>query len=189
MIKTMLKWIGDSITIVLVFIIGVSVFTMFQAKTNPQKVPSVFGFKPLKVLTGSMEPVLKPGDMVVTRETEPEEIQIGDVLTYRIEGNTLVTHRVIGIVEENGIVKFRTKGDANNTEDQELIEGKQAIGTMAFKIPGGGMIADFAKTGRGFLLFILLPIFLLIVSELRVIWLELKKVNNKKTEAPDHIKA
>ncbi|PAB59971.1 signal peptidase I [Anaeromicrobium sediminis] len=185
MTRTILKWIGNIMTGFLVLLIFLALFTMIQGKRNPTYIPSIVGYKLLSVLTGSMRPVLEPGDMIVIKEINPEDIKEKDVITYRMNKDTLVTHRVVEIINEDGNLLFRTKGDANNTEDFELIKSEQIIGTLSFNIPKGGYISNFAKSPKGFVLFILVPIILLIAYELKSILLELGKDEKDNKDNPN----
>lgn len=138
---------------------------------NP--VPKVLGFSPLIVLSGSMEPAIYPGDVIVIREQEAEKYQIGDIASY-LDGQTVFTHRIIG--EENG--QFILKGDNNNIAD-DLISPEQFVGKVLLIIPKVGLAIVFFKkpTGLAFLaLLVLLYIFSEDINEL------VKKVRRKKDQ-------
>lgn len=173
-----LKWLGNTLIIILLIMVVLSGFSKIQAKKNPDKIPSVMGFSSMSVLSGSMRPMLEPGDMIITKKPTIENIQIGDVITYRVGQGTLVTHRVVDIITENNEVKFWTQGDANNTIDTELIIAEDIVGTYLFRIPKGGYVTNFTRTPLGFILLIILPISVLIGSELITILLEEKKKQN-----------
>jgi len=121
------------ILIILLLIYNISL--IIQAVVNPSKTPSFFGIKTYSIISGSMEPTIHTGDIVIAKETNKENLQIGDIISFRL-GQSVVTHRIIGIEEtENGEV-YTTKGDKNNTEDKveikiDLIEGK-VIGRIPF---------------------------------------------------------
>jgi signal peptidase len=187
MIRTILKWLGNILTILLIIIIGMASFSMFQAKRNPGYITSIMGYKPMSVLTGSMRPMLEPGDMIVAKDVKLQDIEVGDVITYRMDHKTLVTHRVAEIIQEDGKHMFKTKGDANNVEDQNLISFDQVIGKFVFNIPKGGYVSNFARSGKGFLLLVVFPAILLIVSELKSLWSEIVKDEKKTAEPEDHM--
>jgi signal peptidase len=149
---------------------------------KPNKAASVMGYKPLTVLSGSMSPFLEPGDMIVTRQIKPENIQVGDVITYRMDEKTLATHRVVEVIHEGGRLAFRTRGDANNTEDPELVSQDRVIGSMAFKIPRAGYIGKFARTPKGFVFMIVFPALLLMAGEIKNVLMELSKEEKTKNE-------
>lgn len=162
--KKFFKWSSNIIISILILLVALSVYTMVQSRNNPGQVPSILGYKPMSVLTGSMRPELEPGDMIFARETNPEQIRADDVITYRVSQDILVTHRVVDVVQDDGKLYFRTKGDANNVEDNALVTQEQLVGRLAFNIPKGGYIANFIRSPLGFALLILLPIILLLVE-------------------------
>lgn len=85
--------------------------------------PYIFGYKPLVVLTGSMEPTFKTGSIIYYKTVSKNEIKEGDIITFK-SGDSLVSHRVNKI--ENYI--YETKGDANNTVDANRIEFSDIVG-------------------------------------------------------------
>lgn len=163
----------------IVLVIIISVYSIIQSRLHPGQVPSVLGYKSLSVLSGSMRPVFEPGDMIVIREVKPENIHIGDILTFKV-GSTIVTHRVVQVTNENGAITFKTKGDANNTEDGSLTQDDKLIGRYAFRIPYGGYIGSFARSQAGFILLVLLPVGWILVGEIRVIVSELVRSRREK---------
>jgi len=118
------------------------------------------------VLSGSMEPTIKPGDVVITRSADPSAIESGDVITYeRASMDAPVTHRVIEVREQEGQLVFQTKGDGNEEPDSYTVTGDQVIGTVWFTLPKVGYVVNFANTTRGFLVLVLVPLGLLALSE------------------------
>lgn len=186
--KTVIKWVGNILTVILIVIVACSVMLVYQSRTAPGKVPSVMGFKPLTVLSGSMSPSLLPGDMIVARYIDPGSIEAGDVITYRVDERTLVTHRVVEVVRENGLLAFRTRGDANNTDDPELVPADKVIGSMVFKIPYAGYVGRFVRTPVGFIALILLPALLLMALEGKNVLSELSQKEDKERKGGDGIK-
>lgn len=94
---------------------------------------------PLSVLTGSMRPTYPPGTLVVIKPAAPEEIGVGDVITFQIESGkpAVATHRVIARSTDSGTgeVRFTTQGDANNTPDPEQVQPAQIRGKVWYAIP------------------------------------------------------
>ena len=87
--------------------------------------PGLIGFKPVVVLSGSMEPALHVGDVAVLRPVDSDRLKVGDVITYRSAGH-LTTHRIIRIEEGQSGLAFYTKGDANETADGAPVHGDSA---------------------------------------------------------------
>lgn len=98
----------------------------------------VFPVYPSVVATGSMMPMIKPGDVVlIDKATTVEELEglvVGEVIQFR-RGDILISHRIIEIVEEDGRKKYRTKGDNNSGEDRELVDMQDVKGTIIHVIP------------------------------------------------------
>ena len=111
-------------------------------------VPAVANGVALTVLSGSMEPAIHPGDVVVVkRVNDPAEIEFGDVITFMPNPNdpTLITHRVIGFTN-NPIdgPGFTTQGDANNAPDQPIL-AKQVRGKLMYTVPYVGWGTNWVK--------------------------------------------
>ncbi|GAB6939199.1 signal peptidase I [Isoptericola variabilis] len=106
--------------------------------------PKAMGATPLTVLTGSMEPALSPGDVVVVRPVEPADVQVGDVLTFQpVSGDpTLVTHRVVGVMWGDGDpAGFVTRGDANGADDDPIV-ADQVRGRVVYSVPLVGHLTN-----------------------------------------------
>lgn len=109
-------------------------------------VPYLMGYTELAVLTGSMQPTLPVGTLIYVKEVEPETLQVGDVVTYRLDGDTMVTHRVVEIdPDEQTLV---TQGDANADPDGEIAFDR-IVGKMDFYIPYLGYISMNIRTPMG----------------------------------------
>ncbi len=110
-------------------------------------VPRFMGFRTLAVLSGSMEPNIPVGSIVYTKEIAPEELVAGDVLTYKINGTTMVTHRIVEVDTANK--QFITKGDANEVNDGSPVIYDQVVGKAAFSVPLIGYISIYIRTPLG----------------------------------------
>ncbi len=135
---------------------------LFAADRSPTK--SFFGFRYYTVLTDSMKPEFITGDMVIVRLKNADSINVGDIITFNPSSGSeaYLTHRVtqkIDDYEGSGITCFRTKGDANNTEDSFLIDEERVIGTVEFHIPKLGTVVRFIQLRWYFIV----PLLLLIV--------------------------
>lgn len=137
-IKTKKIW-NFIIYFILIIIMTYNISLIFQSILNPNKTPSFLGIKTYVIISGSMEPNINIGDIVITKESD-EELQIGDVISYR-KGQSVITHRITNIIkEENGDTKYRTKGDNNNTEDSEEILIENIEGKVIKVVPKLGEI-------------------------------------------------
>lgn len=110
------------------------------------------------VLTGSMEPKIKVGSLIVTRPIEPEKVVIGDIILFRpvSVGENMITHRVIGIGQSSSLY-FETKGDANDTPDPFTVPAQNLVGKITFIAPYWGFFTEFLKTPVGFLFAVVIP--------------------------------
>ncbi len=119
------------------------------------------------VLSGSMEPYMAAGDVVIVDEVDPEGVAVGDVITYsRDGGRSTTTHRVVGFVETDADGRtIQTKGDANPTQDPYLVRRSQVVGEVAYVIPYIGYVVGFVGTRFGQVLLVAVPFGLLLLGE------------------------
>ena len=84
----------------------------------------LLGVQVYSVLSGSMEPKYPVGSLIYVKAVDPYELKSGDVITFMLNENTVATHRIVEVVpdeSDSGVVRFRTKGDANEAEDGSLV--------------------------------------------------------------------
>ncbi len=128
------------------------------------------GYQSFVVQSGSMEPTIMTGDVIISKlKTGTEAYQLNDVVTFNTnsDGNTrIVTHRIIKISDENNNTNYYTKGDANRSEDEDFVSRDQIIGKVVFNIPRLGYFVSFAKTLPGLILLVLIPATIYILNEL-----------------------
>jgi len=144
-----------------------------------------FGWRVDAVLSGSMEPELKTGSLVITRSVEPETVAVGDIITFRptTNGENLITHRVIGVGHSSSLY-FETKGDANEDPDPFTVPARNLIGKISFHAPYWGYATEFLKTPLGFLFAVVIPGSILIALYIINIWRTLTgKSKQKANEA------
>jgi len=142
--------------------------------------PITGDFKVLAVLSGSMEPAIHTGSVVVIKPAGT--YKIGDIITFGKIGKnqTTITHRIYDIRLQEGQPIYITKGDANNAPDIKDITQTEIQGKVLFSIPLVGYAVDFAKQPLGFLLIIIIPALAIIIDEVRKIVTEAKKNKQKK---------
>lgn len=138
--------------------------------TKSGEIPSVAGYSMLRVLTGSMEPEIPTDSIIVVRRTEPEEVQVGDVISFYSSdpslGGAVNTHRVLEIKEENGLLVYTTKGDANHIVDNYPPNEKDLIGVVIFSSGLLGVFIRLLSNPVIFLPLVLLPLLILIIMNL-----------------------
>ncbi len=134
------NWIVIVACVILIPMLIMNLSIMFQAKTNEDVVPSIFGYKPFMVLSGSMETEIRKGDLIITKIVDPSALQVDDVIAFRDAAGTVTTHRIIDVVVKDGQTYFITKGDNNSSQDRNLVELKDVEGIYIGRIPGIGSI-------------------------------------------------
>ena len=157
--------VGIVLCVILIPILIINVTLIIKSYTNSDEVPKIGGYCPLIVLTGSMEPEIKSGDLIIVKQVEGSDVEVGDVIAFFDpdgNGTSILTHRVIEIVNEDGILKFRTQGDANNTADRLPVPADDLVGGYCFRIAGAGNIAMFMQTTPGLIICVGVPLVLLI---------------------------
>ena len=146
------------------------------------KLPLPGNFNVLVVQSGSMEPAIKTGAVVVVKPTA--EYKVGDIITYVAGGrNSLsITHRIIEIKKNNNNIVYITKGDANDSIDMAEVSYRRIIGKVRLNIPYVGYAVAAAKKPMGFLFIIVVPAILIIYDEIVKVYKEMKKIRVKKNE-------
>lgn len=114
---------GAVLCAVFSFLLVCNVTIIVKGTLHPETPPTVLGVAPMVVLSGSMsgtaEDHIEVGDLIFTTKPDTEALQVGDVVAFK-DGNVVVTHRIVAVTaDESGKKQFITKGDANNTEDQQ----------------------------------------------------------------------
>jgi signal peptidase I len=134
--------------------------------------PRVVGGQSYTVMSGSMEPAIHTGDVVVNERIDPLEARVGDVVTFRDprDQSRLVTHRLRSVTVRAGVAQMVTKGDANNTVERWTVPVDGTIGRVGYKVPKLGYALAWAGGPLGRLLLIAIPALLLAGWELVRIW-------------------
>ena len=132
--------------------------------------PNVVGYRSLTVMSGSMEPVIHTGDVVVTRPMAAAEARPGDVITFRHSAGRLVTHRVRSVKASGDNVEVETKGDANNTGERWSVASTGTVGRVVYRVDKVGYVLRLAHSPRGRLLLVVVPALALGAMALVKIW-------------------
>jgi signal peptidase len=136
----------------LVLLIIINLYLGLNKGLSNDPVPKFLGISPLIVLSGSMQPAINPGDIVVIREQPAQDYQLGDVATY-LDGSTAFTHRIVGQEAEG----FVLKGDNNNVAD-DIVPAEKFLGKVVLRIPKAGLAVLFFKTPLGMVILCILLI-------------------------------
>ncbi len=147
---------------------------------------SILNFRLFTVISGSMEPKYKIGDVLVAVETKPEDIKVGDAISYLGNKNSfkdkVVTHEVIKIEKDrNGKYYFHAKGLANAIEDPIVAED-QLYGVVKYRVIILSFIYKIVGTPLGFFFFVVVPLLFIIGSELVASLMEKEEKRRKRLE-------
>ena len=140
----MIKKIGNVVSTVLVVAVVLLAIALAGVR--------LFGLQVYTVLSGSMEPAYHVGALLYDKKVDPAQLRPGDVITFMLDEETIVTHRIVEVVpdeEDPSVIRFRTKGDANAAEDGSLVHYKNVLGTPVFTIPKLGYFANFVQQPPG----------------------------------------
>lgn len=157
--------IGYIICLLLAVVFVVNITMIVKSYTQPDRVPDFLGYKPFIVLSGSMEPEIMAGDLIVTKEVDAEELKVGDIISFRVEGNIVVSHRIADIDKAPGLA-FYTKGDANVGMDAIEVLPEQIEGRYVWRGAGLGRFALFLQTPVGMLVFVVTPLCLFVIYDI-----------------------
>lgn len=178
--KVLLK-ILDVIKIILLILLVLFVIATAYQKVVPNN-PSVFGFRTYSIITNSMYPKLKKGDVILIKEQKISDYKVGDIVTFRgMDGDLkgkIVTHEIVGISKENSRRIFYTKGIKNISNDPAVYE-EQMLGKYIYKFFLFSIIERIMDTKLGFVLIIIIPLGLIYFFEIKDIIKDVKKIKNQ----------
>lgn len=160
-----LSVIGIILCVVFAPILILNIVLIAKSFINKSDVPSFAGYLPMIVMTGSMEPEIMGGDLIICKTAVAEDISKGDVISFFDpdgNGTSVVTHRVTEVINEDGKISFRTKGDANLIEDKSDVPAENLVGIYKTRIPYAGKVSMFMQSTAGLILCVIFPILLLL---------------------------
>lgn len=137
-------------------ITGITIMLALIAVLVIINAPRLAGTSPFVVLSDSMEPKIKVGSLIYAKSVNPEEVEVGDVITFRLSstGDIVVAHRVIE--KDEATKSFITKGDANETQDLGSVTYAETEGKVMLTIPVMGYVYEFMHTAMGIVVTVLL---------------------------------
>lgn len=171
-IHKFMQIISIILMIIIVPIIIYNITLMIKSLTNPEETPSFLGIKTFVIVSESMEPNIKSGDAIIVKNITQNQLEVGDIISFK-DSNFINTHRIVDIVEENGILKYRTKGDNNKRNDKKLVSYDDIEGKYIFKIKGLGGFTEFIKNKITLVIMLILLILILIYQA---------RINKRKLE-------
>ena len=196
--KQGIKIVNTIASVLLYSIIPLVGFFLFTSKF-----PVIKSIRSYVVMSGSMEPKIPVGSVIIVKNTSAPATPVvsplsittqkdlplykaGDVISFHRNG-TVVTHRIVSADTTGAAVAYRTKGDANDSADSEVVPQDQIIGKTIKNVPSIGKLIVFLKTPLGFLLCILIPGFSYIAMELKNMFTEIQKSVEEKYKSQVNI--
>ena len=182
--KIIVNVIGIILCVILTPILIINCFLIVKGIANKNEVPSIGGNAPLIVLTGSMDPTIKAGDLIVTKKVDAKDVKVDDVISFfdpEGNGSSIVTHRVIGIEidETSGEIFFRTQGDNNDIADMTPVSEKNLVGRWeGTRFWGLGYVVLFTQSTVG-----IIVIIAVIVAGIFVYMMIRKRIQDKETDS------
>lgn len=159
-----------SVISALIFILGFTVFVSVLSATAG-KAPSVLGFSVFQVQSGSMEPEIPIGGIVIVHKQKPSSLKVGDIISFYSNDMTISgeinTHRIVEIKDsDSGEKIFRTKGDANDAVDTAAVFEVDIIGKVILNVGTvGGSVLGVLRNPKIIFIFIVLPLIFITLGE------------------------
>lgn len=168
-ISGIISW---TILVILVIVAGFLLYYFVSVKLYAQKGEAYKpAFSLYTILSPSMEPNIKVYDVIFDMNVDsPEDIKEGDVITF-ISTATLtkgmtITHRVVQIIQDENGYSYMTKGDNNLANDGAAVPFDNVLGKVLFKIPQLGRVQEFLGTKGGWLIVVVIPALIVIISDI-----------------------
>jgi signal peptidase len=177
---TYLRSAGNALAIVLTAVALISLLGV-------SALPNVLGYKTYVVLSGSMEPAIHTGSVLVALPVAPETLRVNDVIVYnRSDVSESITHRIIQVNSDvPGKPTFVTRGDANPAPDAWTVQyNGSTAGKIVFAVPYMGYAYSAVASPQGRAIFLVIPVLVLSLMWLAQIWRRDRKVERVDREVP-----
>lgn len=179
--------VANVITLIFILTFLLMVFFVYCSMTN--RMPTVFGYHMLRVVTESMNPTYPEGSYIVVKSTDTDKLKVGEVISFYSRDEAIAgqvnTHRIKEIKNNNGTKSFVTKGDANPTQDPVEVQPEDIVGKV---IAHANIIDGIGKAIRNpwvYLIIVIIPLSVRFIIELKnvaVAYLEYKKEKDNQQE-------
>lgn len=156
------------ILLIIIFpILMINGVILINSYAHPDEVPNFMGYKPFIVLSGSMEPTIMTGDLAISKEVKDKTtLKVGDVISFQIKDKIVVTHRIVEVTRQDGELAFKTRGDNNYEDDQNLVKASAVEGIYVKRIAGAGNIAMFIQKPIGFVIVATIPVIIIVITQI-----------------------
>ncbi|MFD2924771.1 signal peptidase I SipW [Halobacillus naozhouensis] len=184
--RTLKNWLSSAVTTLLFILLIFMAFVVISSKVSGGE-PNIFGYQFKTVLSGSMEPAFQTGSIIAIKPVkESTTLKQGEVITFKTDKGTTVTHRINEVKGTDNYPVYITKGDNNENRDSKPVLPKnvEAVYT-GFTVPFVGYLLHYAQSKEGSALLVVLPGILLIFYSVTMIWKAFKEIDEpeKKKEA------
>lgn len=178
MIKKIAKFIYYLFCTCIIIIVLLLMASMFPIAGN---------YKVMVVQSGSMQPTIKTGSVVVSKPQA--DYRVGDIISFAAatDRKMTITHRITEIKDKNGQISYVTKGDANNGTDSSDVSRSNVFGRVLFSVPYAGYVVNAAKKPYGFIAIIVLPSLIIIFDEIKKIMAEISRMRKEKNNIKNAI--
>ncbi|HHT15495.1 MAG TPA: signal peptidase I [Clostridiales bacterium] len=165
-LRQVLNAIGIVFFLLLLPLLVANITLIAKSFIFPDKVPDFLGYKPFIVLSGSMEPTISEGDLILTCALkEGQTLQKDDIIAYRYGQESVITHRIVEVQQgEHGPV-YITQGDNNNAVDRDPVTPPMVEGIYLYRVAGLGRVAMFLQTPLGLVLVVGGPFLLYLLAD------------------------
>lgn len=161
--------LGIVLIVLFGFMLICNLVLIIKSYVHPEEPPKMFKVMPMVVRSGSMSGDAKDhievDDLIFILGVDPVKLEVGDIIAYRTSDKIIVTHRIVSITSEEGELRFVTRGDANNVND-EPFTSEAIIGVYKWRIPKIGGFALFLQTPLGTVLAVVVPVALFLAVDL-----------------------
>ena len=167
--RKILNTVINVILVIAIIVAAICTYVSFVSSSG-NGVPSIFGLQMFSIQTDSMYPILNPGDLIFDKEIQDKStLQKGDIITYWtvINGERVLnTHKIYEIYDGGGYLIFATKGENNTAVDSLTVHESEVVGKYWFRVAGLGKVFDYLQTSTGFLIVVVLPVFVFFLFHL-----------------------
>lgn len=181
--KTLKKVANIIVNVILwVLVIVIAFFAIITLSSKSSSgVANIFGYSPMTVQSDSMIPTFKTDDLIMVKKGDPTSYKEGDIITYwgAVNGQrSKITHRIVEVINTDGLVQYKTRGDNNPADDTNIVSVGDVIGKYIVKIAFLGKVLSLLSSSTGFLIIIVLPLLAFFIYQLYkfiMLLVELKK--------------
>lgn len=139
------RGVANITTVLFAVIASLAIVMAIATHLSPKGQYVIFGHPLMTVLSGSMMPVIRTGDLIIddpVTAAQTRHLHTGQIISFRAApgSQVIITHRIVGMRIANGLVKYVTKGDANNSPDGVLRPAADVVGVFHLSVRRGGYV-------------------------------------------------